>query len=96
MTKHTPHPAAPVEAPAAAPESEQELGRRPRNWWFSADGRRGFCWNSVVGYHYNMPGAMGYVTATLSLYTQGGIVYLTAEEAVKVYELVKEKLVKHL
>jgi hypothetical protein len=77
-------------------ETEQESSRRPRNWWFSADGRRGFFWGAVVGFDYKAAGTMGYVASTLYLYTSSGIINLLKDEADKVYELCKEKLIKHL
>lgn len=87
----------PIDRPVPPPsEPEQESSRRPRNWWFSADGRRGFCWSNVVGFDYKAAGTMGYVTSVLYLYTIAGIVNLTKDEADKVYELAKEKLIKHL
>jgi hypothetical protein len=39
---------------------------------------------------------MGYVTSVIYLYTSSGIMNLTKDEADKVYELAKEKLIKHL
>ena len=89
-------PAPPSEPVATLPSTEEESSRRPRNWWFSSDGRRGFCWTSVVGYDYRPAGMMGYTISTLYLYTSAGILHLGAVEAEKVYELVKEKLIKHL
>lgn len=70
--------------------------RRPRNWWFSTDLKRGFCWSSVVGYVYHGAGEAGYAVSTLYLYTQSGIMNLIAAEADQVYRLVKEKMVKRL
>lgn len=54
---------------------------KPANWWYSADGKRGFCWSSVVGYDYKPAGTMGFDKSTLYLYVSSGLLHLHGAEA---------------
>lgn len=60
------------------------------DWWYSADGRRGFCFGAVKGYDYKplaqSGGGMGNV---IYLYLDGGLLHLTGAEADSVFGLVK-------
>lgn len=62
------------------------------DWWYSADGKRGFCHGAVKGFDYKAvqqgSGALGSV---LYLYIDGGIMHLIGSEADAVYALVKGK-----
>ncbi len=57
------------------------------DWWFSADGKRGFCYAAVKGFDYKVADA-GRMMATLYLYLDAGICHLTGSEADAVYKLV--------
>lgn len=59
------------------------------NWWFSADGRRGFCWDSVKGYDYRA-GANGF-PSILYLYIESGIFHANSMEADQLFKLVQER-----
>lgn len=61
------------------------------NWWYSADGKRGFCVASVKGYDYR-PQSEGRMTTTLFLYLDSGIFHLSGAEAEAVFKLVKDKV----
>ena len=62
------------------------------DWWYSTDGKRGFCHGAVKGFDYKAlsqsGGGMGNV---LYLYLDGALLHLTGSEADTVYALVKGK-----
>lgn len=63
------------------------------DWWYSADGMRGFNWKAVVGYSFKKGGqSMGYAISTLYLFTVSGIMNFSGTEAESLYEQVKTKI----
>ncbi len=60
------------------------------DWWYSVDGKRGFCFGAVKGFDYR-PAAGGQMGGTLYLYLDGGMAHYTGAEADTVFALVKGK-----
>ena len=64
----------------------------PSGWWYSTDGKRGFCLATVKGFDYRtVQQSGGVLGAVLYLYLDGGIMHLIGSEADAVYALVKGK-----
>jgi len=61
-----------------------------QDWWFSADGRRGFCWQSVKGYDFRPASDTG--KSILYLYIESGIFHIADSDADKLFELVRKKM----
>jgi hypothetical protein len=63
------------------------------DWWYSTDGRRGFCWADVCAYDYKQGGTGTVAASFLYLYVQSGIFHLVGNEADAVYkELVNQRI----
>jgi len=63
-----------------------------QDWWYSADGRRGFCWDEVCAYDFRKSGTGSFVLSALYLYVKSGIFHLEGVEAEVVHtELVKRR-----
>ncbi len=62
------------------------------DWWYSTDGKRGFCYGAVKAFTYreNQQG-VGFLGSSLSLYLDGAMMHLTGGEADTVFALVKGK-----
>lgn len=69
-------------SPAAAPQLPNLA-----NWWFSADGKRGFSWGEVAGYDFKKSGSVGNSISSLYLYLHAGIYRLEGLEAEQVAEV---------
>ena len=63
------------------------------DWWYSADGKRGFCYGAVKGYTYreNQQG-VGFLGSSLALYLEGAMMHLSGVEADTVFALVRGKV----
>ena len=65
---------------------------KTNNWWYSLDGKRGFCFGAVKGFTYReVQQGSGVLGSTLYLYLDGGIMHLMGGEADSVFALVKGK-----
>lgn len=62
------------------------------DWWYSGDGRMGFCWKAVTGYHW-IGGQNGFPD-TLYLYSGGGILRIHGGDSAKVYDELRARAVK--
>ena len=60
------------------------------DWWYSLDGKRGFCFGAVKGFDYKTL-AQNTVQSCIYLYLDGGIMHLNGGEADTVYVLVSGK-----
>lgn len=58
------------------------------DWWYSADGKRGFCFGAVKGFDHRTDGNLG---NRLHLYLEGAILFLVGAEADVVFALIKGK-----
>ena len=64
------------------------------DWWFSADGMRGFNWPAVIGFDFKKAGdkgAAGYHESCLYAYTLSGILHFKGSEAEKLFEEMKTR-----
>ena len=62
-----------------------------QTWWYSTDGRRGFCWSELVAWDYRKASGTSSV-ATLYAYLHSGIYHLEGAEAEFVYqEIIKRR-----
>jgi len=57
------------------------------NWWFSADGKRGFCWDAVKGFALKEGNSGSGFPTMLYLYLSAAILHLSGPEADAVYRL---------
>lgn len=62
----------------------------PSGWWYSTDGRRGFCLAAVKGFDYR-PTSEGRMASALYIYIESGVYHLSGAEADTVYTLIKGK-----
>ncbi len=62
------------------------------NWWYSSDGRRGFCFGAVKRYDYK-PLAQngGGMSNVLYLYLDAALMHLAGAEADEVFRLVSQR-----
>lgn len=58
-------------------------------WWFSRDERKGFNWASVCGYDYHAQNGASALQATIYVYVESGIVRVTGDEAVTLFDQMK-------